>query len=294
MKASILMPVYNAEKYLAESVQSILNQTFKDFELIIINDGSTDSSLEIAKNINDARINILNLEKNIGDALAMNKGIGKASGEYIFRMDSDDIASPTKIEKQIKYMDEHPDCVVCGTWIQSFGRQNTLYDYASESANIKSNLLFFNCLAHPSVGIRKKFLNDTGLLYTKEFPHAEDFDLLTKISTIADIHNIPEVLLKYRTHQEQIGSKFRAEQIQSAYTIMKRQITNFLGVLTLNQEKACQGILNILIVKKNTAEEEKLVDQLFQDIIECNNKKNTFDKTALNYSIDYLKRKAIK
>lgn len=291
MKASVIIPVYNAEKYVAQSVQSILDQSFKDFELIIVNDCSTDSSLEIIKKINDPRIKILDLAENIGNASAMNKGIEIASGEYIFRMDSDDIAMPSRLEKQIKYMDEHPNCAVCGSWVKFFEGSEVLKNYPQSSEEIKANLLFLNCLAHPSVAIRKKFLDESGLLYTNEFPHAEDYDLWTKISKIAEIHNIPEVLLDYRIHKNQIRNIFQNVQTSSAYGIMKRQVSDFLGSITLDQEKACWGIINILVGKENTEEYKKLIEELFEDILEQNNKKEIYDNEALLSLGEYLKKK---
>ena len=121
-KATVLMPVYNAEKYVAEAIDSILNQTFNDFEFLIINDGSTDNSLDIIKSYDDPRITIINNETNLGLSHTLNKGIELARGEYIIRMDADDISLSIRLEKQIEFMDSNQHIGICGSWIQTFDK----------------------------------------------------------------------------------------------------------------------------------------------------------------------------
>ena len=113
-KVTVLMPVYNCEKYLRESIESILNQTFKDFEFLIINDGSSDKSAEIVESYNDNRINFVQNEKNIGLAASLNRGLDIAKGEYIARMDADDISLPERLEKQVRFMETNPQIGICG------------------------------------------------------------------------------------------------------------------------------------------------------------------------------------
>ena len=117
-KVTVLMPVYNAEKYLIEAIRSILTQSFMDYELLIINDGSTDDSLKIIKSFSDKRIRLVQNERNIGQANSLNKGIKLARGEYIVRMDADDISLSERIKKQVKFMDANPEIGISGTWIK--------------------------------------------------------------------------------------------------------------------------------------------------------------------------------
>jgi len=114
-KVTVLMPVYNGEKYLNEAIDSILGQTFKDFKFLIINDGSTDGTADILKSYKDSRIKVTNNEKNIGLTKSLNKGLKMAKSEYIARMDADDISLPTRLQKQVEFMDSHPKVGVCGT-----------------------------------------------------------------------------------------------------------------------------------------------------------------------------------
>lgn len=285
------MPVYNSEKYVIDSIQSILNQSFSDFELIVVDDCSTDSSFSLVSGLEDSRIKLIKMPENSGISKALNKGIDVAKGEYIFRMDSDDISLPYRLEKQIKYMDENPSCALCGSWIKTFGYNEVLFDYDSSPEKIKSNLMFFNCIAHPSVVIRKKFIDDNNLFYEEDFPCAEDFYLWTKVSKLGEIHNIKEVLLMYRTHENQIGKTFRDIQRKSVLGIIKKQVSDFLGLLSGEDENACNSILNILISKENTKEEKFLLNNLFEKIINHNEVVKFFDNNSLVSTINFLKKK---
>ena len=120
-KVTVLMPVYNARFYLSKAISSIINQTFKDFEFLIFNDGSTDNSADIIYSYNDRRIRFFNSEQNFGYVYHLNYGIEIAKGEYIARMDADDISFPTRLEKQVAFMDKNPEVGVCGTWFKIYG-----------------------------------------------------------------------------------------------------------------------------------------------------------------------------
>ena len=150
------MPAYNAEQYICEAIESILNQTYKDFEFIIINDGSTDRTKEIIKSYNDPRIVYLENEKNSGIVVTLNKGLDFATGEYIARMDADDVASPKRFEKQVAYMGKNKGIGVLGTGIIIFGEgmAEKSYSFSSNARQAKADLFFNSSLAHPTVMIR--------------------------------------------------------------------------------------------------------------------------------------------
>ncbi|NGP46765.1 glycosyltransferase family 2 protein [Bacillaceae bacterium SIJ1] len=156
-KVTVLMPVYNGAKYLSEAIESILNQTYKEFDLLIINDGSTDNSEEIINRFSDDRIKYIANDKNIGLIRTLNKGICLVRSEYIARMDADDISLPMRLEKQIKFMDEHQDIAVSGTSVLVFNEKGTIGKsiVSKDSNEIKTRLLFHCALMHPSVIIRK-------------------------------------------------------------------------------------------------------------------------------------------
>lgn len=205
-KISVVMPAYNAEKYIGEAIDSILNQTYKDFEFIIINDGSADKTKEIILSYDDPRIVYLENEKNSGIVVTLNKGLDYATGEYIARMDADDIAVKERFEKQINVMDSDLSIGVLGTGTRIFGETVESRETHStlEPEMLKAELLFSTCLCHPSVMIRKKVLDDNNIRYKEEYKGAEDYELWWQIASVSRIMSIPDVLHCYRIHPNQV------------------------------------------------------------------------------------------
>ena len=199
------MPVYNGERYLREAMDSILSQTFRDFEFLIIDDASTDGSVEIIKSYTDPRICLVHNEINLGRCATPNKGLDLAKGEYLARMDCDDISLPTRLEKQVIFLNTHPDVGVCGTWVKLFMGADYVIKYPITHEEIKCQLLLGCQLAHSSVMLRKKVLLDHHLYYDVNCKLAEDYELWTRCSYVTKLANIPEVLVKYRWHAEQIS-----------------------------------------------------------------------------------------
>lgn len=208
---SILMPVYNVENYIEEAVYSILNQTFRDFELIILDDCSPDKSLQIVKKIIDPRIRIYHGEKNVGLANILNVGLKLARGKYIGRMDSDDISDLSRFERQIHYMESHPDVDLCSCAMELFGAKNDIWIRNSNFEEIKISALFFSPILHASSVWRRKSFEE--LEFRQEMVPAEDYDLWTRaIAKGLKLINIPEVLYKYRIHPTQITNSVSSVQ----------------------------------------------------------------------------------
>lgn len=227
-KISILMPVYNAQKYLIEAVDSILNQTFKDWELIIINDGSTDSSRELLSQIADDRVIIVDNEKNLGLIDTLNKGINLCRGEYIARMDADDISVNKRIEKQVQFMDSHPHHIMCGTnalVIDNNGKITGKIRNLTDNQSLQINLLFSNPFIHPSMMIRSDILKKN--LYDKQYKHIEDYELWCRIALRGKVANLEDDLLLYRWHDSNISVINAETQIQLKKEINKRQLERF-------------------------------------------------------------------
>lgn len=208
-KVSVLMPVYNCGKYLVNSIESILCQTYNDFELIVINDGSDDQSLNIISSFDDPRIHLVDNGINLGVVTSLNKGLDCARGEYVARMDADDICLRFRLEKQVLFLEQHPETSVVASRIvviDNEGDEIGFWDNdlkATISEEIERYLPIRNCIAHPSVMFRKEVVDryryrDTGL-------HAEDYDLwLRMVSDGIKIEKIPEVLLEYRSHKKSV------------------------------------------------------------------------------------------
>lgn len=209
---SVIMPVYNAEKYLKEAIDSILSQTFSDFEFLIFNDGSTDSSGEIIKSYKDDRIILAYDGANQGYVAHLNEGIRIAKGKYIARMDADDIALPERLTKQVSFMENNPDCVLCGSLIETFGEGKRLVDLPAEDWEIRLKMLYITPFAHPAVMIRTTTLQEHKLYYNVSVMPAEDYDLWIHLLDYGKVHNINEPLLKYRLHNNNISRKPRDEK----------------------------------------------------------------------------------
>jgi len=208
---TVLMPVYNGDKYLIEAVDSILNQTFSDFEFLIIDDGSTDQSIDLIKTYDDPRIRLIMNKKNMGQSGTLNKGLSLARGEYIAIMDQDDISIPERIKKQLKFMENNSNVDVCGSWLQLFGKYNGINELPIDSEKIKVNLLTNQNLAHPTVLIRKSTLVKYNFNYNPNYSIAQDYDLWIRMSEYCTFFNIPEPLVKYRIHENQ-NSKIAADR----------------------------------------------------------------------------------
>ena len=200
---SVVLPCYNCERFLRAAVQSILDQSFQDFELILIDDGSTDGTPEILREFaaKDPRVRTLKNEVNSGICAALNKGLDAACGEFLCRMDADDIAEPDRLEKQIAYMRAFPRTVVCGSHlllIDEQGRETGRRRYDLDTARIKRNRFFRSPFAHPAVMIRRSILEEHRIRYSVRFPYAECYDLWMRLAPYGDFANLDAFLLRYR------------------------------------------------------------------------------------------------
>lgn len=213
-KVTVLMPVYNGEKYLKEAIDSILSQSFKDFELLIINDGSSDNTENLLKSYNDFRIRIIDNKTNKGLIYSLNLGIKESKGEFIARMDADDISYPDRLKIQYEFMKDNPDVCVCGTGFQSFGESNFIHSQNKQITIF--NLIKNNPVAHPTVFIRKSILFKYNLEYSYDFFACEDYELWSRIILVSKIVNIPNILLKYRTHNTNVSKVFSIQQNENA------------------------------------------------------------------------------
>jgi glycosyltransferase involved in cell wall biosynthesis len=224
VKASVLLPVYNAASFLEEAIHSILNQSFKDFELIILNDGSKDHSKEIIFTFTDPRIKYIENETNLGLIKTLNKGIGICKGKYIIRMDADDICDPKRIEKQIRFLEEHPDIGLCGTWAYVIDNKGTITGKIINQTSpsfISVSLLFSVPLIHPSICFKASLLKQH---FYHEIPVAEDYDLWCRLNEQTKIANIPDFLLYYRWHNTNISREKQQIQEQNKETLIRKEL----------------------------------------------------------------------
>jgi len=223
--ASVVLPVYNGERYLAEAIDSILSQTFEDFELLLLDDGSTDQSVALMESYvrKDPRCRFYSWP-NRGIVATLNAGLELATSEIIIRMDADDICAPTRFEKQIRFLNEHPEYVVVAsrvTWIDPEGMPlRVAGDLLTHEEIDAENMRGGQVLHHPAVAMRKDALMRIGG-YDHSFKYAEDLDLFLRLAEIGRIANLPDILLSYRQHLKSIGHQFPAQQRISIHKALK-------------------------------------------------------------------------
>lgn len=283
---TVLMPVYNGEKYLCESIDSILDQTFHNYEFLIINDGSTDRSVEIVKSYRDPRIKLVHNGRNLGLIETLNRGIRISRGEYIARMDSDDISLPRRIEIQTNEMDKHDDWGICGSWVRILGGADsgTVQCYPTKSKYLMCELLFDSPMAHPSIMIRKETIFKSNEYYDENFKHAEDYDLWCRLAKITSMSNIPKILLTYRIHGSQTGSKHSAEQKSAANRIRFRQITQ-LDIDPSEEEFQTHKIISTLRYEKLSKNFVDASEHWFMKLLTANSKKKIFPEPEFSKTI---------
>lgn len=205
-KVSVLMPVYNTEKYLEKAIHSIQSQTFEDWELIIVNDGSTDGSRSILEQFKDSRIFCIDNGTNLGLIKTLNKGVEFCNGDFIARMDADDIALPFRLEKQVLFMEQNPDYLMCGTnalVVDNSEKVTGRIRNLADNRFLQINLLFSNPFIHPSVMIKREVLEQNK--FDASYKHIEDYELWSRIAQLGKIANIQEDLLLYRWHDANVS-----------------------------------------------------------------------------------------
>jgi Glycosyltransferases involved in cell wall biogenesis len=236
---SIVMPIYNGEKYLREAINSILNQSYKNFELIIIDDGSKDKSVDIIKSYLDGRIVLLENLQNIGLIKTLNRGLEVARGEYIARMDQDDISLKNRLANQIEYLEKNLDIALCSTYAYFFKDSNShikkkFGGYLDPKA-IQVQLLFKCYILHPTVMFRKSIIDKYKLRYKIEDKNVEDYGMWIKISKFEKIVTLPSVGLKYRCSNSSITSsetlKKSEEHKDKLKKLYQREFEYYFGIL---------------------------------------------------------------
>jgi glycosyltransferase involved in cell wall biosynthesis len=236
---SVIMPVYNGAIYLEQAIESILCQTYEDYEFIIINDGSTDDTAAIIRKYNDARIRYYE-QKNQGLPETLNRCIELAQGKYLARQDADDISLPQRFEKQVTFLEDYPECGMVGTWAEIWineKKTSRIHKHPSDDLTLKFDLLLNNSFVHSSIMIRKAVFNEIGLYTTdKSRQPPEDYELWSRVARKFGIANIPEVLQIYREVPKS-ESRIKMNHIHDrVMNISRENLSWILGVPTTEKE----------------------------------------------------------
>lgn len=250
---SVLMPVYNTkEEYLRSAIESILNQTFTDFELIIVNDGSTNNVEDVVLSYKDERIKYFKQE-NQGIVVALNNAWANASGKYIARMDSDDIAYPNRFEKQVKFLEDNTEYSLVGAWARIIPSNNVI----KLPQDIKIMDLLADCMfIHPLIMFRKIDFEQFNIRYEAGFDYVEDYCFYTRAVKYLKMTNLQEVLLDYRVYPDNSSSRNKEVRIKNSFRVQDL----ILDVLS-NDKKSQEQILDVAYLKKR--KKSKFVENIF-------------------------------
>lgn len=227
------MSVYNGEKYLAEAVDSMLNQTYTSFEFIIVDDASTDSTPEILARFaeGDDRIMVCRNDVNLGLTKSLNKGLAIAAGEYVVRMDADDVSLPQRLEKQVGFLDSHPEAVLVTGWIQSIDAEGNYLNRLEKEVEpdmVNWFLMFYNYIGgHGQAAFRRSTVMDVGC-YDEKLRYSQDYELWTRICAKGELHLIPEVMILYRRHENNISVLHDEDQEQCSLQVSRAMMSRIM------------------------------------------------------------------
>ena len=273
---SVVMPVYNGEENLSEAIESILNQTYRDFEFIIVCEyGSNDESMQIVRHYEslDPRIVTIYNDSRLGIAASLNRGLRAARGEYIARMDGDDISSPRRFEIQKLYMDNFPDIGILGIRHKVIGAPNWLVDYPADPDTIACEMLFMSPLRHPTIMMRRSDIEKYGLYYDDDLMGVEDYELYIRASKYIRISNILEDDLFYhRRSSSNLSLVYRDRDDLIQKSILKDMYRERLSMELTDEEVERVAAVSFLngCEAKDVVNELKLLDELLQKIVEQN------------------------
>jgi glycosyltransferase involved in cell wall biosynthesis len=277
---SVLMSVYNSAEFIAASLGSILTQDYTQLEVIIVDDGSTDQSIDIVQSFHDPRIVILKNAENIGLAASLNRAIYVSTGIFLARMDADDIAHRSRISSQVNFMLNNPDVDVLGTSMQYFGESVFLNQFPETHDACKSYLLLNVCFGHPTVMFRRHVFDSSDNFYNPQFQqYSEDYDLWCRLAVRYRFHNLQDVLLYYRTYTPKLKSGAERQRIKNSYGICKNYLTSHLGSVnhddwSVHCKVAFLGsFISIADIHK--------IDNWFMRILDLNVQTNVFNQEIL-------------
>ena len=291
---SVVMPTYNTEvAILKEAVESILNQTFADFEFIIIDDGSTNDAPAYLDALTDPRVRIIRNQTNIGITKSLNIGFRAAQGKYIARMDADDISFPQRFEKQYAFMESHLDVIVCGTDIERIGARS------GKSQNRIDDMELYKCILpfynpgpmHPTALFRNEILQEKHIQYNEELRYAQDYDMWATIVHHGRIVIMDDVLLQCRTHNNQVSITHNEAQMQCDEKIHKRLLIELMDSVS-DEEVHMHSVYSTLWRYHDTMITPQ-INQWYDRLIKANDLRHIYDTKKFRLIIEQIKKELI-
>jgi glycosyltransferase involved in cell wall biosynthesis len=276
-KLSIVMGVFNASATVASAIQSILDQTFTDFELIVIDDGSSDNTLEIIKGFEDERIRVFNNDHNLGLAATLNFGINNAVGEFVGRMDADDLSLPDRFSAQLDFLTKHPRVGVVGGWVRT-KQTGKVWESPTQHEQIKATLLFNNPIFHPTVVFRKEILT-TENQYNQKLKYAQDYEFWNRLAQVTRLANLGRVVVEYN-YTEIVNQDKLSSQQNTAKQIWLQRLEE-LGIQPGLSELETHVLLTKPTRPQATPRNILKADKWLRQILQSNLTNHVFDQVAL-------------
>lgn len=283
---SVVMAVHNEpENYLRQSFASMFHQTYTQMELIVVDDASDENCQKVLRDLceNRENVRVVRNDTNQGLTKSLNRGIELANGEFIARMDADDISVYNRIEKQVYYLNVHPDVDIVGTGVVSFGTENVFMSpaFGFNNDDAQCNLFFSSTLCHPSVMFRKEFIDRNNLRYDENVKKGQDYDLWERASVFGEMTVLGDVLLFYRTHPAQITNTNRTDQETSADIVRKRRLYR-IGIEVTDEEYKCHQLLASGVDKKVNVRD---VEAWVKKVLEHNEHRHLVDERCFSRNL---------
>ncbi|MDO8793581.1 MAG: glycosyltransferase family 2 protein [Vicinamibacterales bacterium] len=283
-RIAVILPVYNGEQYVAEAIRSVLDQTYADFRLFVVDDGSIDRSFEIVEAFADPRVRLIRFHANRGVVAALNAGIAQSDSEFVARMDADDICLPRRFERQVALLDAHPNVVMCGTWTRQFGDDTAVRRPPADPRQVRARLFFGFAIGHPTIMTRRAFLERHGLQYREECRHVEDFDLFFRAAALGDLANVPEILLRNRAHAGEVTVVHQQEQVRTETRLRIEQLGLLMPDLTEED-----GVFHVAVLDGAIAASDlPRAEQWLVRLGDANRTRQLYDTAAFQRELRWL------
>lgn len=275
-RVTVLMPTYNVAPWVEEAIHSVLRQTYRDFELLVVDDASTDNTLDVVRTIDDPRIRIASFPDNVGLSENLNRGLDIIDTELVARMDGDDIAEPDWLETGVKVLDNHPEVGICSFGFQFFGAKTSLVRFPEHHEDSKAQMLF-GCTVIVPV-FRRAVMVDNHLRYSTEAFPAEDYMMWANVYRVTQVYNVQRTLFHYRTHATQISTARRQAQIEKSNEV-RLQMLDWLNPDFTDDEK--RYFLDVFVLCKIESKEDITKLKRFAQLLISRNTQGHYDNTAL-------------
>ncbi len=278
-KVSVVLPVYNVSAHIRGTIESILRQTFQDFELLVLDDCSTDDTVAQIEQIADPRLRLLRNERNLGRAGTDNAALPHVRGEYIAKMDGDDICHPERLAKQVAYLDAHPEVNIVGSFMQNFGASTYLNRYPAQPADTRVLTLFTLPTGNPSAMMRTSLFREQGMRYDASLRQTEDYDFCARYIRQLRIATLQEALIEYRV-PHQVRKKDILSERASVSDVVREQLLRTWGVPFTTRELY---VYNAIAMLERSSNDIKLdeVDAWLQKLLAHNEQQPLFEPAAL-------------